>query len=127
MEIVQLKSDNARNSLNLLYEVLNEPYSACIRDATLQRFQNAFETFWRFLKEYFKTNKGIVVNFSKDCFREIFIAGFTSEEETENLLKMADSKNEITYTYNEEIINKIYLEIKDYAELMDKVLSKVKD
>lgn len=126
MEILKLKSNNAKNSSILLHEVLDEPYSICIRDATLKRFQNAFETFWRFLKEYLKNNKGIIVNSPKGCFGEIFALGFTSEEETEKLLEMTDSKNGIIYTYKEEVINKIYPKVKGYAELMDKVLGKVK-
>lgn len=126
MEILKSKSNNAKNSSMLLHEALNEPYSTYIRDATLKRFQNAFETFWRFLKEYLKNNKGIMANSPKDCSREIFALGLTSEEETEKLLEMTDSKNGITYTYNEEIINKIYSKVKGYAELMDKVLNKVK-
>ena len=126
MERLKLKFNDAQKALNSLKEILKEPYSVYIRDATIKRFEFTFEALWKFLREYLKTTKGTVIGFPKDCFREIFIAGFISEEETEELLKMTDSRNETTHTYKEEVANKIYPKIKGYAELMDKVLGKVK-
>ena len=38
---------------------------------------------------------------------------------------MTDSRNETSHTYNEEIANKIFSTIKGYADLMDKVLTKI--
>ena len=126
MERLKLKLNDTQNSLNTLKEILKEPYSVIVRDATIKRFEYTFDTLWKFLKEYLKVNKGISVNSPKDCFREIFSQGFTSEEETEKLLEMTDSRNETVHTYKQEVANKIYPKIKDYTELMDKVLGKVK-
>ena len=125
MERLKLKLKDAQKALTSLNEILKEPYSIIIRDATIKRFEYTFEAFWKFLKEYLKTIKGVIVTFPKDCFREIFSAGFCNEDEASELLKMTDSRNETTHTYKEEIANKIYSEVKGYAELIDKVLGKI--
>ena len=125
MERLDLKLKDTQKALTTLNEILKEPYSTIIRDATIQRFEYTFEAFWKYLKEFLKTKKGIIANSPKDCFREIFSLGFTSEEETENLLKMTDSRNETTHTYKEEVANKIYTEIKNYSEFMDRILKKI--
>ncbi len=125
MERMKLKFDDAKNALATLKEVLNEPYSIIVRDATIQRFEYTFEAFWKFLKEYLKIKKGAIVNFPKDCFREILPLGICSEDEVAMLLEMTDSRNETVHTYKQEVANKIYPKIKGYAELMDKVLNKI--
>lgn len=126
MERLKLKLKKAQKALTSLKEILKEPYSIYIRDATIQRFEYTFEAFWKYLKEYIKITKGANVTFPKDCFREIFRAELCNEDEASELLKMTDSRNETSHTYNEEVANDIYSKTKGYAELMDKVLSKVK-
>lgn len=129
MERLKLKLKDAQKSLATLKEVLKEPYSILVRDATIKRFEYTFDTYWKYLKEYLKEylkiKKGITINSPKDCFREIFAQGLCTEEETEKLLEMTDSRNETAHTYKEEVANKIYSKIKGYAELMDKVLDKI--
>lgn len=126
MERLNLKLTDTRKALITLKEILNEPYSLYIRDATIKRFEYTFEAFWKYFKEYLKVKKGAIVAFPKDCFREILPLGICSEDEVAMLLEMTDSRNETTHTYKEEVANKIYSKIKGYAELMDTVLSKVK-
>jgi len=126
MERLKLKLNDAQKALATLKEISKEPYSIIIRDATIKRFEYTFDTLWKFLKEYLKIQKGVIVNFPKDCFREILPLGICSEDEVRMLLEMTDSRNETVHTYKQEVANKIYPKIKGYAELMDKVLSKVK-
>ena len=125
MERLNLKSKKAQKALASLKEILKEPYSIYIRDASIQRFEYTFEAFWKFLKEHLKSVKGIIVNSPKDCFREIFTNGYCNEDETSELLKMTDSRNETSHTYNEEVANKIFSKIKSYADLMQKVLNNI--
>ena len=125
--LLELKISTVSKCLTSLKEALSEPYSTVIRDATLLRFRNSVDTFWKFLKEYLKTSRGITVNSPKDSFREIFSQGFTSEEETKELLDMTDSRNETAHTYKEDLAQEIYEKIKGYASLMNKVLMKIVD
>lgn len=127
MERLKLKFEDSKKALDSLKEILNEPYSVIVRDATIQRFEFTFEAFWKFLKEYLKSAKGAIVSFPKDCFREILPIGICTEEEIEVLLKMTDSRNQTAHTYNEKIANEIYSKIESYTKLMDKIIGKIKD
>lgn len=127
MERLILKYRDAQNSLETLKNILQEPFSIIIRDATIQRFEYTFEAFWKFIQEYLKEKEGIIVNSPKSCFREIFSLGFTSEEETVQLLEMTDKRNETAHTYKEKVADAIYEKINAYARLIVKVLEKLKD
>ena len=82
MERLRLKYQDAFNALKTLEDILKEPFSMIIRDATIQRFEYTFEALWKFLKEYLKEKEGIISNSPKACFKEIFSLGFLTEEET---------------------------------------------
>ncbi len=125
MERLELKQKDAQKALISLKEILKESYSVIIRDATIKRFEYTFDTFWKYFKEHLKIKKGITVRSPKDCFREMLSQGLCNEEETENLLKMTDSRNETAHTYKEEVAKEIFSQTKGYAELMDQVLNKV--
>jgi len=47
MEILELKYKNAQNALATLEEILDEPFSDIVRDATIQRFEYTFEALKR--------------------------------------------------------------------------------
>jgi nucleotidyltransferase substrate binding protein (TIGR01987 family) len=72
----------AQQALSTLEEILHEPFSAIVRDATIQRFEYTFEAVWKALREHLLEMEGIVCNSPKSCFREAFSLGYLSEEET---------------------------------------------
>jgi len=125
MERTKLKKQTAQKALQTLEEILEQPYSVMVRDASIQRFEYTFEALWKFLKEYLKNEKGIICNAPKDCIREVFAQGFLSEEETEKFLMMADSRNETSHTYNENIAEKIYNNLHSYFLLMNSLMKKL--
>jgi nucleotidyltransferase substrate binding protein (TIGR01987 family) len=126
MERLELKYRDAEKALNTLKEILNEPFSVIVRDASIQRFEYTFEAFWKFIKGYLKEKEGVVANSPKACFREIFSLGFSSEKETVQLQDMTDKRNDTSHTYKEEVAQSIYNNIKNYCLLMEKVLDKFK-
>lgn len=125
-KLILLKYNDANNSLETLRDILKEPFSIIIRDATIQRFEYTFEAFWKFIQEYLKEKEGIIVNSPKSCFREIFSLGFISEEETVRLLEMTDKRNETSHTYKEKVAQSIFEKVDGYATLMTKILEKIK-
>lgn len=127
MERLNLRFNDAHKALNTLKEVLNEPFSIYIRDASIQRFEYTFEAFWKYIKEYLKVKEGIVCNSPKACFRELFSVGKISEDESVELQEMTDSRNETVHAYKEKVAEMIYSKIGPYAKLMHKVLSKLKN
>ncbi len=126
MERLILKTNKAQKAINSLKEILNEPFSIYIRDASIQRFEYTFEAFWKFIKEYLKFTKGIQCSSPKDCFRELLSVQICNEDEVYQLLQMTDSRNETSHTYNEEVAEKIYSKIKLYCHLIDKIIIKLK-
>lgn len=127
MERIRLKYQDAFNALKTLGDILKEPFSMIIRDATIQRFECTFEALWKFLKEYLKEKEGIVSNSPKACFKEIFSLGFLTEEETVRCLEMTDRKNDTSHTYKVEVAKLIYSKIKGYYILMKNLLDQFED
>lgn len=124
MERLKSRYADVLRSLGTLEEILKEPFSVTVRDATIQRFEYTFEALWKFLKHYLQEKEGRVCNSPKSVFREIFSAGFLSEEETVKCLKMTDDRNDTVHTYKEEIAKAIHSRIGDYFSLMKKLADK---
>ena len=81
MERLMIKYRDAVNAARTLGDILKEPFSVIVRDATIQRFEYTFEALWKFLKEYLSDHEGIISNSPKSCFREIFSLGILGEGE----------------------------------------------
>lgn len=124
MERLMLRYTDAQRALNTLKEIVKEPFSIIIRDASIQRFEYTFEAFWKFIREYLKEKEGIVANSPKAVFKEIFSLGFADEEETVELQEMTDKRNDTSHTYKEAVAQSIYEKLKDYALLMERALAK---
>uniref|UniRef100_A0A7C4JR52 DUF86 domain-containing protein n=1 Tax=Thermodesulfobacterium geofontis TaxID=1295609 RepID=A0A7C4JR52_9BACT len=126
MEKLKRKLSETEKALATLEEILAEPYSKIVRDATIQRFEYTFEVIWKLLKEYLYHKEGIVCNSPKSCFRESFSVGILDEEETISFLQMTDDRNLTSHTYNEELAENLYKRIKDYWILMKKLFERIK-
>lgn len=117
----------AIKAIDTLREILEEPFSIIVRDATIQRFEYTFEAVWKFLKEYLKEQEGIICNSPKSCFKEAFSIGLLTEEETVEFLEMTDDRNMTSHTYKEEVSEILYGKIKRYYKLMERFMSLVKE
>lgn len=124
---MKLRYSDALKSLMTLEEILREPFSIIVKDATIQRFEYTFEALWKFLKEYLKEREGIISNSPKACFKEIFSSGFLTEEDTVRCLEMTDRRNDTSHTYKEEVAHLIYSKIKGYYTLMKNLLEQFED
>ncbi|OQZ01834.1 MAG: nucleotidyltransferase [Candidatus Brocadia sp. UTAMX1] len=124
MERLTLKYKDTLHALNTLNEILRQPFSIIVRDATIQRFEYTFEALWKYIKEYLKEREGIIANSPKSCFRELFSLGFLTEEETVNFLEMTDRRNDTSHTYKEEVAQIIYSKIPGYFSGMESLLLK---
>jgi len=93
------------------------------RDSAIWRFKFTVEILWKSLKGFLYEVEGINCKSPKGCIREFFSSGYISPEETTNLLEMIDSRNKTSHTYHEEIAEEIFLELKEYIPLIEKVLN----
>ena len=124
MERLMIKYRDAVNAARTLGDILKEPFSVIVRDATIQRFEYTFEALWKFLKEYLSDHEGIISNSPKSCFREIFSLGILSEGETVKFLEMTDRRNDTSHTYKEIVAQIIYQKLPEYYALMKNLLEK---
>ncbi|BBO16520.1 nucleotidyltransferase [Candidatus Brocadia pituitae] len=51
MERLVLRYKDALRALHTLGEILQQPFSTIVRDATIQRFEYTFEALWKFFKD----------------------------------------------------------------------------
>ena len=123
MEKLQLKKQSFAKALQTLNEIINEPFSLIVRDATIQRFEYSFDLCWKTLSLYLKEIHGIVCRSPKGCFREGLTVGLYDPEKAERLLLMVDDRNSTTHLYNEKLADEVYQRIKnEYYSLMCDVL-----
>ncbi len=54
MQSPNLKLEPITKSLTSFHEILSEPYSTIIRDASLLRFQRSVEIFWKLMDKVFR-------------------------------------------------------------------------
>jgi nucleotidyltransferase substrate binding protein (TIGR01987 family) len=125
MEKLKLRSETAMKALKTLKEIVEEPYSTIVRDAAIKRFEYSFDIFWKLIKDYLRVQEGIECASPKSCFREAFKVGILSEEETVKVLEMTDDRNLSTHTYDEEAVEEIYQQVRDYWKLMDDICGRV--
>ncbi len=121
-----LMRDNDR-ALTTLQEIFETPYSIIVRDAAIQRFEYCFEIGWKFLKEFLRSQEGIICNSPKSCFREAFKNGLLDESETILALQMTDDRNQTSHTYHEEIADEIFSRLNQYAALLNKLSIAMKE
>jgi nucleotidyltransferase substrate binding protein (TIGR01987 family) len=125
LEKLKFRSETAIKALKTLGEIVGEPYSTIVRDASIKRFEYSFDIFWKLIKDYLRVQEGIECSSPKSCFREAFKVGILSEEETVKILEMTDDRNLSTHTYDEEAIEEIYQQVRDYWKLMDDICERI--
>jgi len=126
LERLERRIKETNKALAQLREILEQPYSVIVRDATIQRFEYTFEAFWRLLREYLREGEGIISNSPKSCFREALSAGFIGEEQTITCLEMADDRNLTSHAYIEEVAEQIYRKLESHTKLMDDIFNLIK-
>jgi len=109
---------STERALVTLDEVLAEPYSVFIRDASIQRFEYTFEAAWKLLKAHLLDVEGVICSSPKACFRQALPAGLLSEEEVLLALEMTDDRNRTVHTYHEALADQIFARLAGYTDLM---------
>ncbi len=112
------KLDTASRALETLKNILGEPFSEIVRDATIHRFEYTFEACWKSLKAYLAEEEDVVCNSPKSCFRAAFQIGLPGEEEIETALEMTDERNTASHTYIEAVARRVYGQTPKFAGFM---------
>jgi nucleotidyltransferase substrate binding protein (TIGR01987 family) len=93
-------------------------------DATIQRFEFTFELAWKFLKDYF-WEQGLELNYPKEIIKEAFASHLIDNEEI--WIKMLKDRNMTSHTYDEKLVDEIYMRIRSYVLELRNLLQKLKE
>ncbi|MBR3721554.1 MAG: HI0074 family nucleotidyltransferase substrate-binding subunit [Selenomonadaceae bacterium] len=104
-----------------------EELSQVEKDAFIQRFEFCYELMWKCGKDYLVGYHGLYEASPKKVIRKLCEIGILNDEDTEKALKMADDRNLIAHTYDEEFANKLIEKIYDYEKLMKKWYNAMKN
>ena len=125
--------EDFEKSLNRLQEAVNKAFFNIqnedypfFRDSAIQRFEFTVEIMWKSIKHFLLINEGIECVSPKKCLREFFVVSNLDEEDAKTALKMIDDRNLTSHTYHEEVAEEIFSNLKDYVELMKKILLIIK-
>lgn len=91
-----------------LVEVIEEPETEIVRDATLYRFEFTFEAVWKALQMYLQ-HEGHATSGPRDVIRKAFKAGYIeSNSEADAWLSMLDDRNLTTHIYRRPLAKELH-------------------
>ena len=111
-------------ALSRLEEALAKPEDPIVRDACIQRFEFTFEMAWKAVQRYALT-EGIECVSPRDCFRAGFRLGVIDRDA--QWMAMVEDRNRTSHTYDEDSANAIYRALPGYADLLRRLLQKLKE
>lgn len=125
--IFEKKIVDLKKSLETLEEIILDNSTTAIlrRDVMVLRFLYTSEIFGKTIQAYLRSQFKLDVRFISDGYRQARGAGIFSAEETELSLKMLDDRNFCAHAYQENVIEKISINIPTYAKFMRKVFNKI--
>lgn len=91
-------------------------------DACIQRFEFVTELFWKALKRLLESH-GLDVFYPKDVIQEAY-RGHLIDDET-LWLQMLKDRNQTSHTYDSELADKIYANIKGYFPFLKRTYLKL--
>jgi nucleotidyltransferase substrate binding protein (TIGR01987 family) len=112
-----------QKAMDRFKEVMQEPESSIVMDATIQRFEFTYELMWKTLKIFLEDIHGIRTVSPRQVFKEAYSLSIVEQEEI--FLEMIKSRNLLSHTYNEEQASDIYKKCPSYVTAMIDVYTKI--
>ena len=106
-----------------LKEAIPEVKNQLDQDGVIQRFEFVFELMWKTLKDYAEDKGRLDAASPKDAFRVAADLGLI-----DNPLIWFDflkSRNEATHLYDEQKAEEVFLQIPDFIDAVENVISKI--
>ncbi len=125
-------TQKACDALGEIIEIINkdrstfdESYERAFRDSLIQRFEFAYDTFWKFIKDILKEKFDVEEVSPRTVFREAFSYKLISNKESGILLEMLADRNITSHIYKEEIADIISTRIPEYYEILCSILMRL--
>lgn len=118
-KLLNPRFESAEKALKRLHEITSKKNLSDIeRDGLIQRFEFCFELMWKCGKDYLRDVEGLDAPSPKKVIRYSREVGIFTDEETEQLLNMADDRNLTAHTYDDELAKKMEFRIREYEKLL---------
>ncbi|HET7292885.1 MAG TPA: HI0074 family nucleotidyltransferase substrate-binding subunit [Vicinamibacteria bacterium] len=115
---VKRRAALARRAVATLASVLQEPKSALVRDAAIQRFEYSFEAVWKATQRYLRDVEGVDVASPVAAIRKASAVGLLDEAAARLALEMVGDRNLTVHTYNEPLAEEIFGRLPRYVKLL---------
>lgn len=125
MASLMVSLTQARKALLSLEQVMQEPYSDIVRDASIQRFEYTCELNWKLIKRYLAEYEGVRCSSPKDCIRKAFSTGFITEEQASIWFDCFEDRNLTSHTYIESVAESVYAHIPAYLTLFSDGITRI--
>ena len=102
-----------REAIRRLEEVLEEPESAVVRDASIRRFEFCFELAWKAIQKELN-DSGRPCASPKSCLKAAYRDRIINDEEA--WLLMLRERNRTSHTYDETMAKEVYANLGGYLE-----------
>lgn len=109
-------------ALKTLANILDEPESDIVRDATIKRFEYCYELTWKTLRRFLLV-QGVECNSPKQTFKSSLKEGFIDDDSL--WIDMLNDRNLTTHTYDEIIAETIFDHIPRYYSQMVTLYNKM--
>ena len=138
MEVLNQKYENFKKAYEALSKVLEaqEKYKKiAAEDASLfqmhsagviQHFEMAYETCWKFLKQYLQELKEIDISSPKAIFRACYTNDILPLKITEELSQLSDARNKTTHIYNQILAQEVSNDIVKHQQVFAEILKLLK-
>jgi len=95
-------------------------------DALIKQFELLYDLTWKYFKQLLKERFSIEANSPRKVFQDCFQQKLLTNEETNQLIEMIDSRNQTTHVYDETVADDISKKILVYYNTLDKIIKKFK-
>lgn len=91
-----------------------------MKNGQIQNFEYTLELCWKLLQELYK-EKGLLLNYPKEVFRERFTVTSLTEDEKSLALTMIDDRNRIAHEYKDYIMDVMWPKLPLYLSLLKRL------
>lgn len=113
-----------KKAIKSLKEAIKAPLTSISRDAVIQRFEYTFEMGWKAIKLFGK-REGFDCNSPRECIKIGYRMGWI--DEPDNWFEMLKARNLTSHTYNEDVAQDVYKNIKKFPKIINALLKNLKE
>lgn len=117
----------AETALASLGDILEEPYSVIVRDATIQRFEYSGEAVWKAVRDWLQVNESLDVNHPRGCYRALYRIGKIDESLSIALLAVVEDRNRTSHAYIENVAVAVFKKIPEHSIALQSVVNLLKE